>query len=281
MDFYPKTFGDYKVQYFDSEEDSEIQIVFIPGLFNSEVWKHQVKYFSKNYRTIIFERESKSYEEQKEIVKSILRNKNIDNAVLISAGPGNALSQEFEDREDVVATVLTSVAENYPEITKNKYSLLKHTAFRKPKLAHKLFFSDKTKYKIVKDLVNDFELPEYEHLQSFLTNHNIEGSLKNSLVIHPEEDNLSSKEKACSLKPEAQVSIIQSAGPFSFYEKPEEYNKAVHDFLKRLDDFVESKKVRKTREKNYSLSQFEEEEREREESSDEDEGSREKPVLWE
>jgi len=280
MDFSPKSLGDQKVQYFDSETDSEIQIVFVPGILNSNVWKHQIKYFSKNYRTITFERESKNYEDQKEILKSILSNRNLDNTVLVSSNFGNSLSQEFEDREDVVATVLTSLSKNCPDLSENKYSIFRLSVLNKPKIAQKIFFSEKTDYRIAKEFVNDLEIPDYKQISSFLENYGIRSSIKNSLVIHPDEDGFSSKDLSCSMKPEAKISLIQSAGSFSFYEKPEEYNKAVHDFLKKLEEFVESRKVRKTREKNYSLSEFENS-GSSENSETASKESQKRTVLWE
>lgn len=279
MDFSPKNIGGQKTRYFDSEEESEVQIVFIPGMYNSNLWKHQIKYFSKNYRTITFERDDHGYEEQKKILDSILKKKNMDNVVLVSSGPGNGLVQEFEDRNSTIATVLTSVAEKYPEISENKYSLLKHTVFRKPKITHELFFSEKTSYKIARDLLDDLELPEHDVLESFLEKHEINCPIKPSLIIHPEEDRFASRETACSMKPEAQVSIIKKSGSFSFYEKPEEYNKAVHDFLEKIEEFVRSKKVRETREKNRTLTDFERDSLGK--SNEESKRSTEQAVLWE
>jgi len=45
MDFSLRRVGNENMHYYESEKDSKIQLVFVPGGFNPEIWKHQIKYF--------------------------------------------------------------------------------------------------------------------------------------------------------------------------------------------------------------------------------------------
>ncbi len=247
----------HRITCFEQPQDSEIQLVFVPGPFDPEIWGHQLRYFSKNYYTICCATEERDFESEKELLERILEQPRIENAVLVSFGPGNALLQSVEDNGKVVATVMTGAREELSlRVPENIYAGFRH-AVRKPKIAKKLFFSDTTDYKIVKKFAGEVEIPSYSRLKSFSENYRIRKPVKNALLLHADRDRFSSREFAKSLKPNVYISRIKGAGTFSFYEKPEEYNKAVLDFLNRLEGFVESRNVKKARQKNRSLREFE------------------------
>ncbi|MFB6213844.1 MAG: alpha/beta fold hydrolase [Candidatus Nanohaloarchaea archaeon] len=258
MDFSVETFGSQKTRYYESETDSSLQLVFLPGVFDSSIWSHQTNYFSQNFRTVTYEcMESRDYSDQMSLMEELLEQDHIDNAVLVSQGLGNRLARELEYREEVVATVMTGARDHSMGLPRQLYSLLTKAFKREPKIFKKLFFSSLTEYQVVKQFLEDVECPEYSEYSSFRNGFRVRKPVKNALVIHAQSDPFSSLETARELKPGVSISVIRGAGTFSFYEKPQEYNKAVLDFLSTLEGFVERRKVSKTREKNRSLKEFE------------------------
>ncbi len=259
MDFSLQTESDRRIKYYDSGKESSIQLVFLPGAFNPELWRQQFRYFSKNFRTVSFDvwRNERSYESQKEILDSVLDKEGMKNAVLVSYGLGNPIVQELEHRENVAATVITGPVRRFPSIPRRLYNAVWKLSGMKPKLAKKLFFSEKTDYRVVRQFMKDIETPSYEEYRDFSRRYSLRKPVKNCMVIHAEDDRFSSKEYARKLKPDASVSLIRSSGSFSFYEKPQEYNKALLDFLKNMEMFVESREISQTQKKNRSLKEFE------------------------
>ncbi|MFB6292212.1 MAG: alpha/beta fold hydrolase [Candidatus Nanohaloarchaea archaeon] len=259
MDFSLQRESNRRIKYYDSGKDSSIQLIFLPGAFNPELWRQQFRYFSKSFRTISFDlwKQERSYRAQVEVLDSILEKDEITNAVLIGYGLGNPLAQELEHREDVAATVITGPAERFPLVPRRLYNSVWKLAGLKPKLAKKLFFSEKTDYRVVRQFMKDIEAPSYEEFREFSRHYSLRKPVKNCMVIHAENDRFSSKDYARRLKPDASVSLIKSAGSFSFYEKPQEYNKALLDFLKNMEMFVESREITQTQKKNRSLKEFE------------------------
>ncbi len=257
MDFSVRRQAGQRIRCFEQPRDSDVQMVFIPGPFDPEIWEHQLRYFSKNYYTLCCATEESDFSSEKELLEHLLEKPGMENAVLVSFGPGNALLQSVEEHEKVVATVMTGATENIRlKLPENIYTGLGYIA-RQPKIAKKLFFSDTTDYRIVKKFTEEVDMPDHSALKSFSENYSIRKPVKNSLLLHADRDRFSSREFAKSLKPNVYISQIKDAGSFSFYEKPEEYNKAVLDFLNRLEGFVESRNVKKTRQRNRSLREFE------------------------
>lgn len=240
---------------FESDAESDLQLIFVPGLFNPCIWKHQLKYFSEDYKVFSFP--GSSYVEQKEMLEQILDREETRNAVVISQGLGNSLSQEFEYREEVIATVNTGVKQDYSlSLPRSMYDLFWSFSRRQPKIYRKIFFSGLTDYRVARNFLENIEKPDYDKLKSFIDSYNLRKPVKNALVIHAEDDRFSSLEKARNFGPSVSVSVIRNAGSFCFYEKPQEYNKALLDFLQNLSGFVEKREVSKTRDKNRSLEEF-------------------------
>ncbi len=258
MDFSVQKLGEKDVKCFDSGTGSEVQLVFVPGVFPAEIWKHQLRYFSQDFRTICCQKlDDRGYGAQREVLENLLEKRDLGNAVLVSSHLGNSLVQELERHENVVATVMTGARRSYSSIPKSLYQSSWLFGFWKPKLTKKLFFSEKTDYRIVSEFLDDIEMPSYEEFSSFVQNYSLGKPVKNSLLVHPVDDRCSSEKYARELKPNVYVSKINRAGTFSFYEKPEEYNKAVLDFLSRLEGFVRSRKVNRLKDRNRSLKEFE------------------------
>ncbi|PSH02009.1 MAG: hypothetical protein BRC26_02630, partial [Nanohaloarchaea archaeon QH_8_44_6] len=259
-------FNDVDTKYFESEGESGIHIIFVPGPLNPEIWKHQVRYFSKNYSTVTYRNSVKNYVTEKRIIQGILDQKKIENAVLVSANLGNSIIQEFEKHESVIATAYTGLDEDYGfKLPDSIYRTLSQV-LSKPKLLKKWFFAEKTDYRIVKNFLKDWKQPDSDTFNSFMRRYRFDRPVKNAFSIHGEKDSFDSIDFARGV-PSLKIGNIQRAGTFSFYEKPEEYNKALLDFINGLEDFVESREVSKTQQKNRSLKDFESEDKEKQDGN--------------
>lgn len=261
MDFSLQNIGDTSMHYFESDTESGIQLVFLPGGLNPGLWKHQLKYFSRSFKTIAFQPtvSYRDFESEVAAAKKVIEQDSVENAVLVSNLLGNPVAQRLEPHEKVVAEVMTGCSGSIRLPPRTVYNMAWKLGSKKPKLVKKMFFSELTQYRIVQNFLDDLEKPGYMDLRSFIANSRIEPPVKNALVIHADSDPFSSKDDARKLRPNASVSVLQDAGTFSFYEKPQEYNKALHDFLDNLEGFVEKREVLKTKEKNRSLKEFESE----------------------
>ena len=258
MDFSLRRVEKENLHYYESDQESKIQLIFVSGGFNPELWKHQLRYFSRKYKTIGFQptQSFRDWEGERNALENILEQDRLDNVVLISNIWGNALSQEFEDHGKVTAMVFTGINRQIPKKSRSRYNFFWNFGTRKPKILKKLIFSKDTEYRVVKNFVDDIDVPNFKNLESF-RQHSIQRPEKPSLVIHAEEDKYSSIELARELRGFVSISVIERAGTFSFYEKPQEYNKALSDFLSPLEDAIEEKQIIETREKNRSLFEFE------------------------
>lgn len=259
MDFSLRRVGQENLHYYESEQDSKIQLVFVSGGFNPELWKHQIKYFSRKYRTVCFQptQSFRDLEGERSALKNILEQDNLTDIVLISNFWGNSVAQEFENHENVRATVFTGASRDFNIKKRSLYNIFWNLGTRKPKLLKKSLFSGQTNYKVVKEFADDLEIPEYRNIRSFQRNYHMKRPSTPSLIIHAQEDDRSSLEFARELGENASVSIIERSGIFSFYEKPQEYNKVLSDFLSQVEDAVEEKELIETQNKNRSLFEFE------------------------
>jgi len=248
--------GDQNVYYYESNQDSDLTLIFVPGGFNPEVWKHQLKYFSRKLHTISFRptKSKRGFEGEKEALENILEQDNVENVVLISTALGNPLIQSMEDNDKVMATVFTGMLKGY-RMPGKLYSPVSRLALSQPKIFKKMFFCEHTEYKIVKDFLQELEFPDYDVFQSFLDEYDIRTPVKSSLVIHSEHDTLSSLDSVKKLEGHS-TSLIKRAGSFPFFEKPQEYNKALNDFLVKIDQKVEDKDIYESNQENRSLFDF-------------------------
>ncbi|MFB6193307.1 MAG: alpha/beta fold hydrolase [Candidatus Nanohaloarchaea archaeon] len=259
MDFPLKRIGGRNMHFFESDQKSSIQLIFLPSGFNPELWKHQIKYFSRSYKTIAFQPESGEKDRTGEIecLSEILDKEEVKNAVLVSHHLGNSIAQKMEYNENVVGVVTTGSREKFvkspPELA---YRLIEKISKSEPKLVKKFLFSELADYRVVKEFSKDIELPDYSVFKDYMENYSIKKPVKHSMVVHAEKDRFSDIEFIRSLKPGPQISVIRDAGSFSFYEKPGDYNKALNDFLIGLEEFVERKELAEAKTRNRSLKEF-------------------------
>lgn len=260
VEFSLKRVGEENLHYYESDSESPIQLVFVPGGLNPEVWKQQLRYFSKSFKTVSFRPtvSFRDYDGEKAALKNILDQEHMTNVVLVSHVFGNSLIQEFEEREDVISTVMTSPRRKFDRVFPRKVSdWIYRFGKLKPKITKKIFFSEKTEYRIVKEFTESLKKPDYRDLRTFLENYTVSRPKKDSLVIHPENDRFSSVDFAQELKPNASISTLQGTGTFCFYEKPQEYNKALLDFLNVIKEKAKSEEIIEVKKKNHSLMEYE------------------------
>lgn len=250
--------GSENLHYYESDTDSRIQLVFVPGGLNPELWRQQLRYFSRNFKTACYRPtvSFRDFEGEKKALKNILEQDNFENVVLVSHVFGNSLVQEFEDHDNVVSTVLTGPRRKFDGLPRNKLMKIMMRISSVPKIAKKMFFAEKTEYKVVKDFISRFERPQIKDFRTFLDDYSVSRPGKSSLAIHAEEDRFSSMDFAEELRPNISLSVLENAGTFCFFEKPQDYNKALLDFLQVLEDHLESEEIIELKSKNHSLMDF-------------------------
>ncbi|MFB6182820.1 MAG: hypothetical protein ABEI78_02020 [Candidatus Nanohaloarchaea archaeon] len=258
MEFSLDKVGDENLYYFESNKDSSIQLIFTSGGLNPDIWKHQLKYFSKEFKTVSYQPLSnkRSFEEEKKVLNEILDSKNFDNAILVSHFLGNGFNQEFEQRDDVLAQVFTSVPKRLFDPPKTIFNNLWKLAFKQPKLCQKIFFNNKTSYQVVKEFIKDIDKPEFYDFKSFSSKSSLRSPLKRNLIIYPKKDLISSKSEFDKIKTNSEIAYLNNAGTFCFYERPEDYNKALIDFLSNIKNLARRRDIMKARKKNKSLEDY-------------------------
>lgn len=259
MDFSLRRINGENIHYAESETDSDIQLIFTPGGFNPDLWENQLRYFTKKYKTIAFQptESYRDFEGERNCLEAVLEQEEIQNAVLVSNTAGNPVVSALSDHESVQTTVMTGFgSRNLP--SKTLYRAFWSMAKRNPKVLRKSLFSRYTDYRVLKEFVRDLEVPDYDDIKSFMSQDMVEGD-QLSLIINAEEDRFSDIEEARKMK--ARLSMINRSGTFSFYEKPQDYNKALNDFLDIIEEKVRKEEIMKSAEENRSLIEFDEDEK--------------------
>ncbi|MFB6203385.1 MAG: alpha/beta fold hydrolase [Candidatus Nanohaloarchaea archaeon] len=261
MEFPLQAVGDRQLHYYESEKDSDVQLVFLPSGFNPELWRHQINYFSRELKTVCFRpvEGERGFRGELEALETVLSQDHLRNVVLVSHTVGNPVARRMEGDDNVIATVVSGLLNDLDDIpSKTVYRGIWGALRRKGKLMKKLFFADGTDYRVVKEFAEDLEPPVHEDLESFIDRYSWRESLKHSMIIYPQGDRFSSREFLESMQKGSSVSVLKGAGTFPFYEKPQEFNKALHDFLSKVMDYVDRKKLVEKRSRNRSLREFEE-----------------------
>ena len=227
----------------------DIELVFVSGILDSEIWKHQKKYFDRCSRV-----ETTGGENYRDLRKDVLDGlDSCDNAVVVGAEMGNYVVQSVEDHDSVVSTVLTGPFDRPPFVGEKSYRygrrILKH-----PKLARKFLFSE-SEYRIVKEFLHLSDFPDFETYRSFIGK-SLRVPVKNSLTIYNQKCNFSTMGAVEDLRPNSETALLD-AGSFSFFEKPQEYNKALNDYLLGRKDILERRRLVKSASENRSLKDFE------------------------
>lgn len=228
----------------------DVDLVFVSGVLDSDIWKHQKKYFSRctNVELVGGNEYNQIYKEIQSIVE-----KN-DNVILVGAEMGNFLIQEFEGHDNVVSTVLTGPFDNFSLKDKWLFKTGKKL-FNHPKLAKKMLFTKDSDYSVVKEFIHSAGSIDYSDYESY-ENLSLRMPVKNSLIIYDQNCRFSTMKTVEDFRPNSEIAILD-AGSFSFFEKPQEYNKALHDYLIGRKDILERRKLVRSASRNRSLKDFE------------------------
>jgi pimeloyl-ACP methyl ester carboxylesterase len=248
--------GDTNLHMYDSGRESRLQLIFVPGVQSAESWRYQIKYFSNDYRTVSFRPtiSNRDFEGHRACLRNVLSQDDVDNAVLVGSNFSNPLVQDFEVHEDVTATVLTGVRRKLKKkIPRTVYKSLSSKYFPE-KLTKKLFLPT-TEFREVKRFCSQVDFLDWEDFQSFQERFGVRKPEKQCLVVHGEKDFLSDQKYARNLMSSASVSVLD-AGTFSFYERPEEFNKTLQDFLIKIERKAIKKDIEDTKERNKTLEEF-------------------------
>lgn len=258
MDFCLRRIENQNMHYFESGESSEIQLVFLPGGFNPGLWRQQLTYFSRSFKTVSFSpmKSKRGFKGEKKALKNVLDQEKLDNAILISNLTSAPIAQDFEERGDVFSTVFTGLNSSLPLTSRKIYRFFWLLSCRKPKFMRKFLFGSSADYRIVKDFAEEVEVPDYSDFKSFVANYRVSIPSKKSLVVYSEEDRFSSLKETQRIGEKASQSLIKRAGTFPFYEKPQEYNKVLKDYLEKFEREIQKKKIVKAKTRNRSLSEF-------------------------
>jgi hypothetical protein len=227
----------------------DVQLIFVTGALDREAWRHQEKYFSRSCRVEVIG--GGKFGEVREELEDMLDN--CDNAVVIGAEFGNYVVKSLEGHEGVMSTVFTGLFENFPEVSERKYRYMKEF-MSKPKIFKKLFFREKTDYRIIKKFLRDIKLPDYEVYSSY-SGLELDVPLKNSLTVYNQSCRFSKMSKIEEMRSNSEIAIIDG-GTFSFYERPQEFNKALHDYLQGKSDYLNRRELVKAAQENQSLKDF-------------------------
>ena len=227
----------------------DIQLIFVTGMLDDSIWRHQENYFTRSCRVETIG--GGTYSEVKDELEDMLEN--CDNAVVVGAEYGNYLVKALQAHENVMTTVFTGLFDKTPKISKRKYRYLK-SAFLMPKIFKKIFFNDETDYIIVKKFLREVKLPSYDVYNSY-KGLSLEPPLKESLTVYNQVCRFSTLEKVEEMKPNSKIALLDG-GSFSFYEKPQEFNKALHDYLQGKKDFLNQRELVKAAQQNQSLKDF-------------------------
>lgn len=241
---------------YDSEIESRIQLVFVPGVFSAEAWKYQVNYFSEDYRTVTYQPtvSNRGFEGHRKALKQIINQDEMDNIVLIGANYSNSLVQGFEAHESVSATVVGGARKKLKKgIPKEVYQGLTSGVF--PVKLFKKLFMKSMRYKEVRSFCKDVSFLDFNDFKSFQERFGVRKPEKACMIVHGTRDIFSDRGYAKSLMSSASVSEVES-GVFSFYEKPQEFNKILNDFLIKIERKAIKEKIEEEKENNKTLVDF-------------------------
>ena len=247
MDYSFGSVNNLDFEVFDSEVDSDVQLVFLPGGMNPEIWKHQLRYFGNDYRTISFKNQEQTMESEYNALKQIFDEFKLENVVLFSAWEGNLTSTGFHEFEEkILGRILVGDENSLTTKGKNLYSIFDH--FKHSKIVKRAFFTEKYSYRRVK---NFKKYLSFSHIENYHQNSELLGD--NFLRVKGDSDKFSRGLDDCK--------SIGGSGSFPFFERPEEFNEVSVNYLKYLEDIVREYQVARVERKNGSLEDFSEKRR--------------------
>lgn len=237
--------------FFDSKKDSDIALIFIPGSFNSRIWKHQVNYFSKKYRTFSFNSRG-TPESEIDTVERIIDETDIKNFVVISNALSAGVAAQIVEIGDVVGGIFSNILDRDSFHTRKSVYRTGKSLINQPKLLKKIVFSDKSRFKKVKEFSEEIELPDIHTFREY--SYNLINVEKPCVAVKTDSSVLKQRDYLQSNG--FKVSEIKNSGLFPMYEKPEEFNKIINDYLSTIELVIEKEREIELRRRNKSLKEF-------------------------
>jgi hypothetical protein len=110
-------------------------------------------------------------------------------------------------------------------------------------------------YEQVKEFKDGIEFVDSGDFEGFQKRFGVRKPEKECLIVHSDRDFFSDRVYAQSLMSSASVSELD-AGVFGFFEKPQAFNKILHDFLLKIERKAVKESIELEKEKNRDLSEF-------------------------
>ena len=247
--------------------NSRETLVFLhgsPGQISN--WKYQVKYFERKYRTIVFDQRGYGESDKPKKVcledyindlDTILEKLNIDlkHVVLIGHSFGGMVAQTYAAKRNILKLVLIGSLVRFkpdifdkiiwymPSILWKKILFTKN--FLTMRLYRDIYFSKSCPDNIFNEFMADNEkyiesLPAYVYRYlKYFVDYDATDFLKRikvpTLIVVGEEDKVTPPEysrEIAKLIPNSKLVIVKNAGHLILYEKHEELNKIIEEFIR-------------------------------------------------
>lgn len=251
MSFDFRIVGDIGVELYDSGVDSEVELIYLPGSMDPCIWKHQLRYFSNDYRVFSFKNKKNNRSSELATLKTLFKEYKINNAIIFSSWEGNITSTDLEDFQDrILGRVFVGDEMKLNKLSRSmeaKLSILNR--FNHPKLVKKFLFSNNFDYREVKEFSRLIDFSSLDTYRSEKIR-----NLKNQELLRIEGDSFyDSRESSRS---------ISGSGLFPFFEKPEEFNEVSVNYIKFLNQLRKDYRVSELERKNHSLQNYDQSESE-------------------
>ena len=270
--FYLKI-DDIRLHIYDSVEKCNYEepttLVFLhgfPGQMSN--WKYQVRFFEQKYRVIVYDQRGfgksdkplkVSFENYISDLDVVLerRSVKVEDTIIVGHSFGAMIAQSYASRRNVKGLVLIgSLRKMEPDITDYIVWYLPSFIWKKiffteniltKRMYRNLMFSHKTSDKVFEEFIRDNReyletLPSHVYRYSkYLVHYDTSKDLVKirapTLVIVGEHDKVTPPREnmeIAKLIPNSKIVLIKNAGHLVLYEKPEELNRVIHEFVKKI-----------------------------------------------
>lgn len=250
----------------EKEYDRDISLIFLhgsPGQISN--WKYQIKYFKEYYRVVVYDQRGYGLsdkpmecriEDYINDLDAIINEAGLprEKLFLIGHSFGGMVAQEYASRREVAGLVLIgSIAKFRPDLIDKIVWKLPPIFWRRllfteniltRRMYRKIFFSDETDEEIYLEFLRDNKdyiegLPPHVFRYSkYYRDYDASNSVINikapTLIIVGRDDRVTPVEQSETLNkliPNSKLEIIDGAGHLILYEKPDEINSLIHNFI--------------------------------------------------
>lgn len=216
-----------------SGKSSDVSLIFVPGAFNTCIWKHQLSYFARGREVYSFTEEIESVEAQREEVKHLIESSDSDFIIVTHFLSFKAV-EGLERRENVRKVVLSGNPGS--ELRSYVFDSVLSLSLKHAKLAKTLLFHEATRYSVAKEFVESVELES--DVGSWLSDFEIDDR-----VLRVQGDG-------------GEGAVIERTAVFPFFEKPQEFNKVLSDLVLQIQRLVKEQRIEAKQNRNKTLEDF-------------------------